>query len=635
MPGAARADEAGWCSSEQSLLLSQADDRGDKYSLPLRAALYASPRRRYVPAIVRLWLTPARLSAVAAALKACRATVVRRKWAAGLLLVGLLCAVVLWPLCGLAVSDSHARWQLLAVRYVSARRFVTAMHAEVAWTAHLLLFAYGSRMQACTLDAAAHRHQRVAVGLPRPSEHFSDVYLSESEDGQSYELSTAAPSVFSPSYRPSASSPYTPARVLECSTSSRRCDVAVVELFQADLVAEMNSSNASDSASAPPFCTVPPCNVTTETCQQWPYLNSVSTVHSTAVPTSRAEAACGSGVVNVQESVHWWYYRHPMSCMHLARSIGSQHGYCVGHDPHVDEERVNFHIAMFGPKWRPQATIAVSSFLLTQNLTQSKLIVWTDRSWSELSGVRDVQTLLTAAAQHVELRVWNAYDELIASNSLLASSAAWYASIDDSQGYLRGDLMRLLLLHNYGGVWVDADVLLLRDFAPILGQQFLYKWGGHCDELNGAVVRMFKGSVLSSRFLDALYHTPPRPNSVDWGNNLYSFIHAAQQASLQSAAQPTTASLRSEHFTVFPACFFNPNWMEPAAFSPLLQPELPAMWPGLWHGPFAYHLHGEVWDEAGWAARDPTYQHVAARITELVRAQWRLTGKQPTESSAA
>ena len=39
--------------------------------------------------------------------------------------------------------------------------------------------------------------------------------------------------------------------------------------------------------------------------------------------------------------------------------------------------------------------------------------------------------------------------------------------------------MRLVLLHNYGGVYFDADVLLLRDFAPILGQQFLYKWAAN------------------------------------------------------------------------------------------------------------------------------------------------------------
>ena len=627
MPAASRVDDAQWSTSEQALLLSQSSD------------VPPSPlKRRPVPTIVtaRIRSTPSCIAShIAVALTACRASVVRRKWSSGLLCAALLLLLVVFYPC-LSVADSHGRRQLLAARYVAVHKLLFNIHAALAWGSTWLFLSMGSSLQACKLDSGTEAE--LGLGAQQSSRRFSAVHVVDSEDGQSYELSDAAPSVFSPSYRPSPSSPYSRPRILACSTSSLRCDVALVDLFQSDLQAEMsnNQSNSASTSSSPPtFCTTPTADASAAaSCQQWPF-SHISGRRSTSASTTDDSSGCGSGVINIQEPLHWWYYRHPMSCMQLARSIDSRHGYCVGHDPHVDEQRVNFHVAMFGPVWRRQATLAVSAFLLTQNLTQSRLVVWTDRLWSEIKGDGEVQLLLSAAAQHVEVRVWNAYDELIASNSLLSASAAWYASIDDSQGYLRGDLMRLLLLHNYGGVWVDADVLLLRDFAPILGQQFVYKWGSHCNELNGAVMRMFKGSVLSSRFLDAIYHTPPRPNSVDWGNSLYSFMHAAQQASLaeQPAAQPSTASLRSERFSVLPACFFNANWMEPAAFSPIKRPELPQMWPTLWYGPFAYHLHGEVWNDNGFAARDPTYQHVVARITELTRATW-LSGEQNIAGAA-
>ena len=638
MLAARGADDTPWCNSEQTLLLSQTDSPTNKYRLPLLPASYSPSHRPVMPAVLHF---PTRLcSCVGASVRIWHVPVVRRQWLLSLLLAALLAAVLLYPHI---VTDPHARWQLLSVQLVSATKLLAAVQAELTWDATLLL-SFGSRLQACQLDGTAGG-ERDTLGLDRLSGPFSDDFLSESADGRSYELSAAAPALFSPSYRPSTSSPYRPPSTLACSKSSLRCDVAVVDLFQADLQAESehpatahtatpHSTDTfdSDSASAiPTFCTSPQSN---DQCEQWPFSDS----SSDGVAGEQRE--CGSGVLDMQESEHWWYYRHPMSCMRLARSIASSHSYCVGHIRDVDESVVNFHVAMFGPLWRRQATLAVSSFLLTQNLNQSRLLVWTDRPWSELSGVGGMQPLLDAAAQHVELRVWNAYEELVASNSLLSGSAAWYASIDDSHGYLRGDLMRLLLLHNYGGVWLDADVLLLRDLSPFLGQQFLYKWGGHCDELNGAVVRMFRGSALSSRFLDAIYHTPPRPNSVDWGNSLYSAVHAEQQASRteqggQSTAQPSVTSLRSDRFTVFPACFFNPNWMEPGAFSPILRPELPTLWPSLWYGPFAYHLHGEVWDDDGYAARDPTYLHVAAAITLRIRALWKVNLDQHSGGAAA
>ena len=41
---------------------------------------------------------------------------------------------------------------------------------------------------------------------------------------------------------------------------------------------------------------------------------------------------------------------------------------------------------------------------------------------------------------------------------------------NDSLNWAAGDLFRILVLYNYGGVYVDFDVAFLRDFS-----QFLYQ----------------------------------------------------------------------------------------------------------------------------------------------------------------
>ena len=96
-----------------------------------------------------------------------------------------------------------------------------------------------------------------------------------------------------------------------------------------------------------------------------------------------------------------------------------------------------------------------------------------------------------------------------------------------------------MILHNYGGVYIDIDVIMLRDFAPLLGSQFTYVWGSSCEGSNGAVMRMFKGSTMAREMLSTLVATPPRPGSLAWGNELYSKVFATMP------------------FQRLPTCFFN------------------------------------------------------------------------------
>ena len=49
--------------------------------------------------------------------------------------------------------------------------------------------------------------------------------------------------------------------------------------------------------------------------------------------------------------------------------------------------------------------------------------------------------------------------------------------IKDIKYYMKSGILRFLVTNKYGGVWCDMDMVLLRDFKPILDQEWAYVWG--------------------------------------------------------------------------------------------------------------------------------------------------------------
>jgi WD repeat and SOF domain-containing protein 1 len=61
------------------------------------------------------------------------------------------------------------------------------------------------------------------------------------------------------------------------------------------------------------------------------------------------------------------------------------------------------------------------------------------------------------------------------------------------------DMARFVLCHRFGGIYLDADTIFLRDWEEIWGWRgaFAYRWSYH-EKYNTAVLRMNKGSALGS-----------------------------------------------------------------------------------------------------------------------------------------
>ena len=134
-------------------------------------------------------------------------------------------------------------------------------------------------------------------------------------------------------------------------------------------------------------------------------------------------------------------------------------------------DRTQFHtywrvdLAPFGPRqeWM------LKSFFATQDLSSSRLTLWSN---GDLGSNTILQTYLkrypdSFALNIVDIPSLAKGTELEGSNLLTRK---------DAKAWVDGDLIRLLLLWNYGGIWVDMDSLLTRDLEPLLEHEFVTQW---------------------------------------------------------------------------------------------------------------------------------------------------------------
>jgi len=88
-----------------------------------------------------------------------------------------------------------------------------------------------------------------------------------------------------------------------------------------------------------------------------------------------------------------------------------------------------------------------------------------------------------------------AKDEDDPENRLGSKSSSSY----DRLSVILSDMARFVLCHRFGGVYLDADTIFLRDWEEIWGWKgaFGYRWS-RLEKFNTAVLRMNKGSALGT-----------------------------------------------------------------------------------------------------------------------------------------
>jgi hypothetical protein len=113
--------------------------------------------------------------------------------------------------------------------------------------------------------------------------------------------------------------------------------------------------------------------------------------------------------------------------------------------------------------------LMLKSFFATQNLDNSRLIMWSN---GDLSSNPILQEYLKRFRHSFELRI--ADIEVLARGTALEGSSL--LNVNDKKAWVDGDLVRLLAVWTDGGVWIDMDSLLTRDLAPLLEHEFVTQW---------------------------------------------------------------------------------------------------------------------------------------------------------------
>jgi len=237
---------------------------------------------------------------------------------------------------------------------------------------------------------------------------------------------------------------------------------------------------------------------------------------------------------------------------------------------------IEFHAFWIGDFGRKQS-LPIKSFFATQTDNFAKLNLWSTQDLSK-------NEFLKPFKDKIKFRHWNPIEE--AKGTLIENLSDLKAS--DSRRWVDGDLFRLLVLHKYGGVYFDMDVVFLRDFTPLLDQEFMYKWGPE-NMINGAIMHLKKESKLTFDLLNELSKRRAIPNSTCWGNDTYMSVRSF-----------------NKNWTIFPAAFFNSEWV----ITPDFYKKYPGMAVGrlepfkkceqsfyLFEGAFSWHWHGR-WDES-------------------------------------
>ena len=209
-------------------------------------------------------------------------------------------------------------------------------------------------------------------------------------------------------------------------------------------------------------------------------------------------------------------------------------------------EKIKFHV--YTEVRTPKELESIKSYIATQDLEKTELIVWSDYDISDQENIQPYKDL-------VDLRVYSPPE--IAKGTPLEGMNAYLYPQDDDRHWMNSGVMRFLVLYKFGGIYMDMDMVLLRDFKPILGQNFAYQWGSSTDfakeryweeDCHGPCAAMLganKGEEYIESCMQQLIRTPIRPRSTCFDEDMLSHVYRKNPNA----------------FTVFPSPFFNTEWL--------------------------------------------------------------------------
>lgn len=249
-------------------------------------------------------------------------------------------------------------------------------------------------------------------------------------------------------------------------------------------------------------------------------------------------------------------------------------------DHSYPEEVITFHL--YTEVKTPKELLAIKSYLATQNLDKTKLIVWSDYDISQQENIQPYKDL-------IDLRVYDPKE--LAKGTPLEGVTSHLSPGGDHNHWMSSGIMRFLVLYKFGGIYFDMDMVLLRDFKPILNQEFAYQWGSSTDfhkarrwesDCHGPCAAML-GAIKGGQFIEDCMKRliiTPATGGTCYDEDMLGYVYADRP------------------FTVFPSTFFNTEWLMSKTDKPESE-RLESCWfdspidgnDDLFEGAFAWHWH--------------------------------------------
>ncbi|RUP43695.1 hypothetical protein BC936DRAFT_136845 [Jimgerdemannia flammicorona] len=224
---------------------------------------------------------------------------------------------------------------------------------------------------------------------------------------------------------------------------------------------------------------------------------------------------------------------------------------------------------------------ALRSVYATQNINYTTIYLWSN---GDLTNSRLLMNLKNRVGESLQLRHYKA-EELAKDTPMDGSPNLVF---NDQYAYLDGDLIRLLALYKYGGMWFDMDSLFIRDMSPLFEREWVSQWDCFLPRgypFNGAFMRFRKDSPYVCEMLTEMATGPlPRKKTIDWGGYMYYRVY---RRLLANGRMP---------FDIVPWCFSDPVSCHPYNSMPKLAEESKFDKRRLMQV-FAYHWHNQ-WNKS-------------------------------------
>ena len=215
-------------------------------------------------------------------------------------------------------------------------------------------------------------------------------------------------------------------------------------------------------------------------------------------------------------------------------------------------DRIHYHTY-----WQPDAVkshhqhvmhLNILSFLATQDRSRTKYIVWTSQSLDVFSKlINDFEKYIKDGV--LEFRVLDL--KTLCSNGVFLPNINKCLQAGGGNVIMYSDFVRFLVLYTYGGIYVDGDVIFLRDMKPFWYRNFVYRWS-FTESFNTAIMGLKKAH---GEHVEKFYKTV-----VDSSHSLVASFYP-------SSVKDTVAGLSNNNFyhyedlEVYSSVLFDPGWL--------------------------------------------------------------------------